>query len=115
MAKCLICGKDSGKGRTCGSTCRKALSRSVTKGVTDEGVTLSVTKPIGGTTEAAILASKQRSLEGSAKPGDADYPEQTGLNTCNKCGCKLKYDVLDVCLPCVVPSKSSQEATGQVI
>ena len=27
MNKCVICGKDSGKGKTCGSTCRQALRR----------------------------------------------------------------------------------------
>jgi len=47
-----------------------------------------------------VLASRLRSRQGSAKPGDASYPEQTGLNTCNVCGCKLEWDVLDVCLPC---------------
>ena len=44
MGKCVICGKESGKGRTCGSTCRQRLSRSVTKGVTD------VTVEIGSVT-----------------------------------------------------------------
>lgn len=27
MGQCVVCGKDSGKGRTCSSTCRKALQR----------------------------------------------------------------------------------------
>jgi len=31
MGKCIICGKDSGKGRTCSSTCRSRLARSVAK------------------------------------------------------------------------------------
>ena len=29
MSECVICGKDSGKGKTCGSTCRSKLARSV--------------------------------------------------------------------------------------
>ena len=29
MNKCAICGKDSGKGKTCSSTCRSKLARSV--------------------------------------------------------------------------------------
>ena len=29
MNKCKVCGKDSGKGRTCGPTCRSKLARSV--------------------------------------------------------------------------------------
>lgn len=29
MNKCKICGKDSGRGKTCGSTCRSKLARSV--------------------------------------------------------------------------------------
>lgn len=41
--KCVICGKDSGRGRTCGATCRQKLHRqSVTQTVT-EGVTPNVT------------------------------------------------------------------------
>ncbi len=31
MSKCMICGKDSGKGKTCSSTCRSKLARSVAK------------------------------------------------------------------------------------
>ena len=36
MSKCVICGNDSGKGKTCGSTCRSKLARRVAlvKGVT---------------------------------------------------------------------------------
>ncbi len=29
MSKCVVCGKESGKGKTCGSTCRSRLARSV--------------------------------------------------------------------------------------
>ena len=53
MSECTVCGNESGKGKTCSSKCRKILSRSVTKGVTDASVTSSVTV-IG-------------------KPGDTDY------------------------------------------
>lgn len=34
MAKCVVCGKDSGKGVTCGPTCRQRLRRKLNKGVT---------------------------------------------------------------------------------
>jgi len=48
-----------------------------------------------------VLTSRLRSRQGSAKLGDTDCPEQSGLNICGACGCKLVWDVLDVCLVCV--------------
>lgn len=45
MGKCVICGKDSGKGKTCSSKCRKVLSRqSVTKDCDKPSVTVKRTK-----------------------------------------------------------------------
>ena len=33
MNKCVMCGKGSGKGRTCGNTCRSVLARATVKGL----------------------------------------------------------------------------------
>jgi hypothetical protein len=42
MNKCVMCGNDSGRGKTCGSTCRSKLARSVAKGVASATVRPSV-------------------------------------------------------------------------
>ena len=115
MNKCEQCDKEyeakRATSRFCSQACKQASYR-------NKPVTLSVTvspEPVTVTSKPlTILQSRERSKEGVARPGDADYPEQTDLNTCNKCGRKLKYDVLDVCGPCVWP-KTAQLAPGQEI
>jgi hypothetical protein len=87
----------------------QAKHKAKLKGITEQGITEPKVIPeqqaeVIPSKPPEVLASRERSFEGSARPGDADYPEQTGLNTCSKCGAKLKYDVMDVCLPCTIPS-----------
>ncbi len=43
MNKCEICGKDSGKGRTCGNTCRSKLNRATVSDATVEDATPTAT------------------------------------------------------------------------
>jgi len=106
MAKCMNCGKDYEAKRStssyCSPACKQAFYRNRMVSVTGESVTVTMPEQAYPDKPPEVLASRLLSKQGSAKPGEPDYPEQTGLNTCNRCGCKLKWDVLDTCLPCVV-------------
>ncbi|KKN19410.1 hypothetical protein LCGC14_0946210 [marine sediment metagenome] len=57
MAKCEICGKDSGKGRTCGSTCRSKLARSVAKATVTDATVISAT-PVDATVDDGLKGAK---------------------------------------------------------
>lgn len=53
MNKCVICGKNSGKGKTCGSTCRSKLRRATLGDATPKNATVRATVGIETTTSDA--------------------------------------------------------------
>ena len=60
MNKCVICGRDSGKGKTCGSTCRSKLARSVAK---------ATVKPVDATVGLSTVATpEQPDIKNYGKP-----------------------------------------------
>jgi len=63
MANCVICGKDSGRGRTCGSTCRSRLARSVAQTVAKEDESVA-----SATVESKSVATAEQPLGETALP-----------------------------------------------
>ena len=93
MSECVICGKNSGKGKTCSSTCRSKLSRSVAKGVT------------GATVEPD-----------NATVSEPDATVALDLEKCQYCGTGLpplekprKY--VGACYQCVIKTRPRQDRT----
>ncbi len=68
MNKCVVCGNDSGKGKTCSNTCRSKLARSVASTVAKLTVALSVATP---NNQVEQLSRKQ------LKAAIDSYPEDT--------------------------------------
>ena len=79
---CVICGKESGKGKTCSSACRKKLSRSVTKGVTnvtvEQGVTQGVTVWESEPGAAKAIDKILESESVTVKPANHGQPDCAG-------------------------------------
>ena len=83
MNKCVVCGEDSGKGKTCSNTCRSKLARSVAKGVanaTVEPKRATVDATVGPKCDNGVThpinildTDVEVSVTVTGKPGDADY------------------------------------------
>ncbi len=114
MNECVICSKECGKGKTCGDTCRQALSR---RNKCDKGVSVTadnVTVGIPRTPAAQAdfdLHEEWRSGEGTVyqqRLGQLAYnyrPDYTKEKyyepgSCKICGCELPLP-LTCCHPCV--------------
>lgn len=127
MAKCLNCSKDvESKGtkprRYCSDACRMAFKRKAkleTNTATNEQVepnTMATSKDVhyhigdktfktrqesdAEFTRLMATADRDQPNKKVSKPGDADYPAQSGTKKCWCCGSDLEWDVLVCCGPC---------------
>lgn len=67
MAKCVICGNESGKGRTCSSTCRSRLARATVK---DGSVAFATVEP--GSVAEKLLSAEEIELAKSIAKHQAE-------------------------------------------
>ena len=98
MSKCQICGIECGRGRTCSSTCRSKLHRSVAAIQQGLGTQQQVTEPVKVLQKQSVALNKVlhgQSVASSVAPGIttpegevSEVPENYGEADCQCLHCK---------------------------